>query len=454
MSKKKLLDYLKELILENPPNWQLMNTIDPRTGKPINPSGKEDIKNQYGVDLTSGDYLEATSDTIGIEVKPTLGTSTVFPTSCTAPLYEQIREIILGSEGFLDHLQWDEDSYRAGYGSMTYTYEDNTFEYYPNSRPEGHGGEQYCTHPEGTNKKGIAWKDLKLSKEDADRDFNRSIDDNFIKGLKNSLGETEWNKAPDCVKAIMVSLAYNCGVGGATQSVVKTPFKEGDYCKVADVMETICTQGAVSGVDLLPRRQKEAKWIRECYCSVVSNATSVIQIDPTKENIIIGDSACTFIDWGSELAARLNGSTQGPEYLWSGGTAMGWLKSALSSYPINTSVKNVIISNGTNSAFSKYDDISGLMTLIKTKLPNAKVIVVPGAWNVKGTGVYAGKILIPYDKNAVDSYYKKFTDLGASLTTPIGDAHVCCKGDLHGNYPIYKTIGSEIDSFINKNNSK
>ena len=53
----------------------------------------------------------------------------------------------------------------------------------------------------------------------------------------------------------------------------------------------------------------------------------------------------------------------------------------------------------------------------------------------------------------INSYYAKFTNLGAVLTSPVGDAQVCCSGDAHGNFPIYQKIGSEIDSIIEGNES-
>jgi hypothetical protein len=164
------------------------------------------------------------------------------------------------------------------------------------------------------------------------------------------------------------------------------------------------------------------------------------------ENIIIGDSLCTFIDNASKKANRLapKGDLAGT-HLWYGGTTLTWLKEKVNLYPVTPTVRNVIISTGTNSAYSTNDDIPGLVDALKTKFPNANLIVVPGSWWIK----QPTRWVVTVSEEKVRDYYSRFEALGVTLTTPVGDSRVCCSNDPHGNFEIYKTIGAEIDALIN-----
>lgn len=166
------------------------------------------------------------------------------------------------------------------------------------------------------------------------------------------------------------------------------------------------------------------------------------------ENIIIGDSLCTFIDNASKKAIRLNpkGDIAGT-YLWYGGTTLTWLKNVLNKYPADPSIKNVIISTGTNSIYSSNDDIPGLVSDLRMKFPNAHLIVVPGSWWIK----QPSRWVVTVSEETVQKYYDRFAELGVSITTPVGDSRVCCENDPHGNFPIYQTIGAEIDKIIEEN---
>jgi hypothetical protein len=166
------------------------------------------------------------------------------------------------------------------------------------------------------------------------------------------------------------------------------------------------------------------------------------------ENIIIGDSLCTFIDNASLKASRLNpkGDIAGT-HLWYGGTTLTWLKTVVDKYPTNPSIKNVIISTGTNSIYSAKDDIAGLVESIKTKFPYAQLIVVPGSWWIWQPRGWVVKVT----EETVKNYYARFEQLGVLITTPVGDSRVCCNNDPHGNFQIYKKIGAEIDGMISGN---
>jgi hypothetical protein len=166
------------------------------------------------------------------------------------------------------------------------------------------------------------------------------------------------------------------------------------------------------------------------------------------KNIIIGDSLCTFIDNASKKASRLShkGDLAGT-HLWYGGTTLTWLKKALEKYPVTPTVKNVIVSTGSNSSYSIKDDVEGLVISLRGKFPNAKLIVVPGTWWVKQPRGWVVKV----SEETVRQYYHRFEVLGVTTTTPVGDSRACCRNDPHGNFPIYKKIGTEIDALVETN---
>lgn len=173
--------------------------------------------------------------------------------------------------------------------------------------------------------------------------------------------------------------------------------------------------------------------------------TPSISAFASNENIIIGDSLCTFIDNASKKANRLapKGDLAGT-HLWYGGTTLTWLKSKVDLYPMSPEVRNVIISTGTNSAYSKNDDILGLVNSLRNKFPNANLIVVPGSWWIKQPRGW----VVTVSEETVKEYYARFESLGVRITTPVGDSRVCCANDPHGNFPVYQTIGAEIDAMI------
>lgn len=156
------------------------------------------------------------------------------------------------------------------------------------------------------------------------------------------------------------------------------------------------------------------------------------------ENIIIGDSQTPYVDNATTKASRIS-SAGGASSLWLGGMGVNWLKDAVNSYPtISRNVKNVITVIGTNGDFGKVfgasEDIAGLFAAIKSKFPNASILVVQGSWGW-------GKLRST--EQDVRDYYKKYSDLGGILIEPpIGNV------EPHGDRPIYSEIGSVIDSII------
>lgn len=167
-----------------------------------------------------------------------------------------------------------------------------------------------------------------------------------------------------------------------------------------------------------------------------STKSSSAQVDKTK-NYVVGDSQSPNIDWGSEKFSLIgkNGNQGAEQYLWQGGKDLKWLKNAIIKYQVSPDVNSIAISIGTNGGFNQNEDIEGLVNALKEKFPNAKLYAVQGSWNWGGNKNIT--------EQQVRNYYKKFSNLGVQLIEPpIGPI------EPHGRYPVYKTIGAELDKKI------
>ena len=154
-------------------------------------------------------------------------------------------------------------------------------------------------------------------------------------------------------------------------------------------------------------------------------------------HIVIGDSQSPYIANASEKAKLLS-TTGGESSLWLGGRTVSWLIGALKKYKLNNEVSSILLSIGPNGGFGKFinDDVSTLISLVNEKFPNATVYAVQGSWGWGG--------LKNIKESEVRSYYQKYKDLGVIIVEPpIGNI------EPHGNKPIYKVIGKNLDSLIN-----
>jgi hypothetical protein len=161
------------------------------------------------------------------------------------------------------------------------------------------------------------------------------------------------------------------------------------------------------------------------------------KVDKDK-NYIIGDSQTPFLDQNSERALRIN-TTGSPTSLWKGGINLKWLKDSVANYPISEDVNTIVVNIGTNGKFNKNDDVSGLISTIKQKFPNANLLAVKGSWG------WGGNKDVTTD--LVNNYYKRFEDNGVDVI----DVAIGSVKDPHSNLPIYKEIGQIIDQKIKKN---
>jgi hypothetical protein len=158
------------------------------------------------------------------------------------------------------------------------------------------------------------------------------------------------------------------------------------------------------------------------------------QKSDTLKSIIIGDSQTPFVDNASEKVSRIS-TTSGMSSLWQGGKTVSWLILALEKYSTDSTVGNVVLCIGTNGGYSSKDNIEKLITLTKEKFPNSKLYAVQGSWGWGG--------IKDVTETKVRTYYKRFEELGVTIIEPpIG------KIEPHGNKPIYKVIGKELDSLL------
>lgn len=180
-----------------------------------------------------------------------------------------------------------------------------------------------------------------------------------------------------------------------------------------------------------PTKDEVEKEIEKVGTQVANSEKSESKID--NKNIIIGDSQVPYIDMNTKKASKIS-TKGGEESLWLGGVGLNWLKNAVKNYKTDNTVKNVIISIGTNGGFNTNEDISGLFDNLKKTFPTANFYVVQGSWGWGGNK--------DVKQSEVDRYYKVFKNQGATIIEPpIGKV-----SDPHGDLSVYSEIGKNIDS--------
>ena len=145
------------------------------------------------------------------------------------------------------------------------------------------------------------------------------------------------------------------------------------------------------------------------------------------QNIIIGDSQVPYIDTQTHKAERAPG-------LWKGGIGAAELTKMVNNYPITPSIKNVVISIGTNDRFQ--GNVVQLFLALKRKFPNAKFYAVQGSWGWGGVKSISRTTVYRY-------YLQKFRTQGAEvIEVPIG------YGDPHSQKASYNLIGKSLDKIL------
>lgn len=208
-----------------------------------------------------------------------------------------------------------------------------------------------------------------------------------------------------------------------------------------DVIEDDGIVGLETKKKLSSLESGKITWVTPEYCKTKSSFKKSDDSEKTNKesgdysgNIVIGDSITPWVAKNTSKANLLS-DNQGPESLWKGGVGVSWLVKNLKDFPVSKNIKNVIISIGTNGGFNLSDNIEGLVKLLRTTFPNAKFLIVQGSYGWGGNK--------NIELSMLTRYYSKFSQLGVTvIEPPVGNI------EPHGNRPVYKKIGAEIDRLI------
>jgi GH24 family phage-related lysozyme (muramidase) len=183
--------------------------------------------------LVSAPHYEPVEDKnkniIGYRIKGT--TRVVSPEEATAaPASDMTTSLIKQREGFQPTGKWDVNANRAGYGSDT------------------------VTLPDGTVQK--VTKGMRVSQEDAERDLQRRIQTEFVPKAAAKVGEENWARLPENVRASLTSIAYNYGT---IPSRIVPAVQSGNPETIARAIESLA--GDNKGINA-GRRMQEANIAR------------------------------------------------------------------------------------------------------------------------------------------------------------------------------------------------
>jgi len=175
------------------------------------------------------------------------------PSSAAVPEASVAVNFIKAKERFSGKAYWDVKGYSVGYGHFIQPKEaEQKF-------IDLGGGEKVVVV-------GDKGKDTTITREQADKLFAKDLK-YFEKGVASSLGES-WDKLNENQKAALVSYAYNTGMGGFRDSLIKKGLKDainaGDTEKAAKLIETgIATTQRGYSQGLAARRKEEADLFRK-----------------------------------------------------------------------------------------------------------------------------------------------------------------------------------------------
>lgn len=163
---------------------------------------------------------------------------------------EMSLSVIRKHEGFRNTPYWDVNAHRVGYGSDTITQADGTVR--------------------------RVTKDMRISREDAERDLNRRIGE-FQQGIRQDIGGSQWNAFNDNIKAALTSVAYN--YGSLPKSVVAAA-QTGDPQRIATAIQGL--SGHNAGINA-KRRYEEAAMVMGDALQSTATAQPVINPEIIKE---------------------------------------------------------------------------------------------------------------------------------------------------------------------------
>jgi GH24 family phage-related lysozyme (muramidase) len=140
-----------------------------------------------------------------------------------------VANTIIGFEGYSPTAYWDVNAYRTGFGSDTVTLADGTVQ---------------------KVKKGTT-----INREDAERDLDRRVNEEFVPEIVATVGEEAWSSLSETSQAALASIAYNYG---ELPSKVAKAVKSGDLEEIRKAIQNL--RGHNGGINY-NRRMKEASMI-------------------------------------------------------------------------------------------------------------------------------------------------------------------------------------------------
>ena len=140
---------------------------------------------KQGLLKPEGDYMEAGGEVYRKTARGLVPAPIVQSDGIPGPRQDLTTDLIKSREGFIEKPKYDVNAYRAGYGSDT------------------------VTLPDGTVQK--IKPGMSVSREDAERDLQRRIQTEFIPKAAAKVGEENWARLPENVRASLTSIAYNYG---------------------------------------------------------------------------------------------------------------------------------------------------------------------------------------------------------------------------------------------------
>lgn len=136
---------------------------------------------------TSDAQNQAKENAKGAPMTPLDDTFSLDPASITPPVgdYGAVANTIIGFEGYRDTAYWDTNTYRTGFGSDTMTAADGTVS--------------------------KVTKGTKITREDAERDLARRINEEFVPSIIAKVGPEAWSSLSEGTQAALASVTYNYG---------------------------------------------------------------------------------------------------------------------------------------------------------------------------------------------------------------------------------------------------
>lgn len=168
------------------------------------------------------------------------------------------RDLIIKYESFAPMAKWDVNAFRAGYGSDTKTLEDGTVIPVTENMP--------------------------YSIEEADRDIDRRLREDFIPAANNVFGEENMSVMPTPIYAALVSIAYNFGERNLKDlTTLQDAVDSLDPDRIADAIESYSSLNEGANAN---RRISEASFIREAMDNIL--APKIDEYDPGMEEFDSG----------------------------------------------------------------------------------------------------------------------------------------------------------------------